>query len=153
MPLQFHKSTILKTLYLPFYGLLGWGLYEFVPRVISESITSIQGSYIIIWLILLSTLLANYTLELTRKIKINIKKYEFINPPGCYKHKQNGKYYCKPCLLKDKIESEISWINHVGMQCNVCGAPYKVSLAQSSLYPELEKQFDRAIAEWEKPKE
>lgn len=101
---------------------------------------------------LLTTILAIYVsylfLLLAYFKKPNIKNFEFINPPGCYKHKRNGKYYCKPCLLKDKIESEISWINHIGMQCNVCGTPYRVSMAHMSHYPELEKQFDKAIKEW-----
>lgn len=80
--------------------------------------------------------------------KPNIKEYEFINPPGCYKHKRSGLYFCQPCLLKDKIESPLYWINEYGMHCKCCGEPYKIKLTRISAIPSLEKEFDKAWEEW-----
>lgn len=58
--------------------------------------------------------------------KPNLKHYEQINPPGFYKHKKNGSYYCQRCLLKDKIEVPLSPLSKEEYLCRVCKESYKV---------------------------
>lgn len=51
------------------------------------------------------------------KNKVDIKNYEFKD--GLYAHKETGKRYCQPCLLKG-IESELTDYAY-GPLCQNCG--------------------------------
>ena len=58
--------------------------------------------------------------------RTNIKDYEHTSPPGFYKHKISGEYYCKKCLLKDNIAVPLSPINTKEFHCRLCNETYKV---------------------------
>ena len=53
--------------------------------------------------------------EFTKKPKL--KDYERISSSGIMKNKITGGYYCQPCLIKGKIESELSKIDNNQMFC------------------------------------
>lgn len=63
-----------------------------------------------------STYYLSYSTSSSRT-KINIKNYEFKD--GIYFHKETGKRYCQPCLLKG-IESELTDYS-LAPVCQNCG--------------------------------
>ncbi len=78
-------------------------------------------------LILLLFILVGYGLlyrEFSKKPKM--KDYDHISPPGFYKHKINGEYYCKRCLLKYNIAVPLSPSSNKEFHCRLCNELYKV---------------------------
>lgn len=112
-----------------------------LPSQIVSTLTNLPTPKIMGTLILWFLAMSCFYAFLYRRYmnKPNVSDYEFINPPGCFKHKITGLYFCQPCLLKNDIPSQLTWVNAYGMQCKCCGEPYKIDLAKTSCIPSLEQ--------------
>ena len=108
-------------------GMLLIDFRAILPVPITEMILSLHQPNTTLTLISLflaiSTCYLLLFLSYTHKPKL--RDYELITPPGFYKHKKNGNYYCQKCLLKDHIAVPLSALSTEDFHCRLCDQSYK----------------------------
>ena len=144
-----HISIVLSALFLSLFALTHEYWLTDLPDHISHTISPLTNAQILIvlCLVLLIALTIIVNLVLLYFPKPNPKCYHFINPPGFYKHKKSGYYYCQFCLDGMEKLSPLYWENPAGLLCRLCGSNYKVSIPAGTLFSGLEQEMDKASAE------
>ena len=142
-------------------GMIAFDVDQYLPKQIKDILTILPQpkSTIILILLLLAILICYLLLFLSYNRKPKLKDYELINPPGFYKHKKNGGYYCQKCLLKDHIAVPLSPLSTDQFHCRLCDQSYKIdynvlicnsylSLAAKEQSDHLFENHDRAACEF-----
>ncbi len=139
-------------------GTLFFDLGSILPPESITILTPIQLAKLVVTLSLLFLAMSFCYVLLYRTFskRPRSKDYEHISPPGFYKHKITGEYFCKKCLLKDKIAVPLSPSNTKEFHCRLCNETYKIdynvlicnsylSIAQDN--DPLFKNHDKAVKE------
>lgn len=85
--------------------------------------------------------------------KPSVKDYDLINPPGFYKHRKAGGYYCQPCIDQRHIASPLSTISKEEFLCRACKETYKVDYSVLFCDEYLSIIHDRAANEFVREEE
>jgi hypothetical protein len=148
------KERAQLSIYIPLVALLAWtwalsdARFTFLESV--EIAPALIGKAVLSLLLILFALAASLFILLRRP---NIKDYDIINPPGFYKHKKTGAYYCQPCIDQRHIASPLSIISEEEFLCRACKETYRIDYSVLICNAYLSMVHDRAADEFIHKKE